>query len=64
MEHQLALKKWIGRNSIANILDSFDTTEIEKVYSNGKSSKTVASTTSRDLLFLNMLGINDWGRAK
>ena len=63
INRQLALKKWIRKNSIANILDAFDTTEIEEVTSNGRSSKMVGSTVSRDRLFLNMLDIYDWGKA-
>ena len=59
---QLALKKWLRRNSIANILDAFDTTNIEEVKSNGKSSKMMDSTTARDRMFLQELGINDWGK--
>ena len=59
---QLSLKKWIRRNSIANILDAFDTTEIESLESEGRSSKMVSCTVSRDQLFLNMLGIHDWGK--
>ena len=63
INRQLALKKWIRKNSIANMLDSFDTTEIEEVTSNGKSCKLIDSTVSRDRLFLNMLDIYDWGKA-
>ena len=63
MKIQMGLKKWLRRNSIANILDAFDTTSIEEVTSNGKSSKMTDSTTARDRLFLQELGINDWGKA-
>ena len=63
MKLQLDLKRWLRKNSIANILDAFDTTEIENIRVDGKSSKMTNSTTARDKLFLNKLGIYDWGKA-
>ena len=63
MKLQLDLKRWLRKNSIANILDAFDTTNIEEVHSSGKSSKTTSSTTARDRLFLSSLGITDFGKS-
>ena len=60
INHQLELKEWFLINSIANMGDAFDNTEIENVTSNGKSGKKTASTISRDHLLSNMHGINDW----
>lgn len=62
MKIQTSLKKWLRKSSIANILEAFDTTNIEEVTSNGKSSKMMGSTTSRDRMFLQELDINDFGK--
>ena len=59
---QQKLKSWLRKKSIANILDAYDTTDIYEVGFDGKSSKMTDSTTARSRLFLEMLGIHDWGK--
>ena len=63
MRVQLSLKRWLRKNSIANILDAFDTTSIDEVSSSTHSSKMVSSAVARDRLFLQSLNITDWGKA-
>ena len=60
---QQKLKSWLRKKSIANILDAYDTTDIYEVGFEGKSSKMTDSTTARSRLFLEMLGIHNWGKA-
>ena len=60
---QQKLKSWLRKKSIANILDAYDTTDIYEVGFEGKSSKMTDSTTARSRLFLDMLGIEGWGKA-
>ncbi len=62
MKQCLKLKRWLRSKTIANILDTFDTTNIQEIESDGKSSKLVDSTTYRNRLFLSLLGIEDWGK--
>lgn len=53
------LKKWVEQTSLHNILEWFDAVETVKVKSSDKAVEWTTSTSKRDQLFLEMLGMGD-----
>ena len=53
------MKKWVEQTSLHNILEWFDAVETVKVKSSDKAVEWTTSTSKRDQLFLEMLGMGD-----
>ena len=53
------MKKWVEKTSLHNILEWFDAVETVKAKSSNNAVEWTTSTSKRDQLFLEMLGMGD-----